>query len=185
MEFLPTLFTDGTFGGEKIGAGKWHTFEDIIARGDEIYQQMKELAFSKEPLSPDYFDHAGGEGEKQQVTDIVESIRRDEGRCFSVNLPNTGQAPNLPAEAVLEGPALATAAGLKPIAQRPLPPGVVGTLATRLAWVETVVEAAREGSREKFVQALVLDGWVKSIGMAHQLADELLAAHQQHLPQFA
>ena len=101
-----------------------------------------------------------------------------------MNLPNAGQAPNLPEEAVLEGPALATGAGLKPIGQPPLPSGIVGTLATRLAWVETVVEAALEGSRRKVVQALVLDGWVKSVAMANQLADELLSAHAEYLPQF-
>jgi alpha-galactosidase/6-phospho-beta-glucosidase family protein len=34
------------------------------------------------------------------------------------------------------------------------------------------------------VQALILDGSVKSIEMAEQLADELLAAHAEYLPQF-
>ncbi len=183
LEFLPTLFPDGTFGGQKIGT-EWHPFENIIAGGDRIYAQMQELALSDKPLPPDYFEHAGGEGEMQQVTDIVESIRRDEGTCFSVNMPNVGQAPNLPAEAVVEGPALAVAGGPKPVAQRPLPSGIVGTLATRLAWVETVVQAALEGSRDKFVQALVLDGWVSSIGTANRLADDLLQAHARYLPQF-
>jgi alpha-galactosidase len=45
-----------------------------------------------------------------------------------------------------------------------------------------VVEAALEGSRDKFVQALVLDGAVGSMEMAHALADELLAAQAEHLP---
>ena len=93
--------------------------------------------------------------------------------------------PNLPAEAVLESPAVAEGTGLKPILQRPLSAGLVGTLATRLAWVETVVDAALEGSRDKFIQALILDGAVGSIETAARLADDLLAAHARHLPQFA
>jgi len=84
----------------------------------------------------------------------------------------------------VESPAVADAGGIKPITQRPLPAGIVGTLATRLAWVETVVEAALEGSRAKFVQALVLDGAVSSLDMAKSLADELLSAQAQYLPQF-
>ena len=60
----------------------------------------------------------------------------------------------------------------------------VAMLATRLAWVETVVEAALEGSRQKFVQALVLDGAVSSLAVAEQLADELLQVQAAHLPQF-
>ena len=54
----------------------------------------------------------------------------------------------------------------------------------RLAWAETVVEAALEGSRAKFIQALVLDGAVNSLETATKLADELLAAQAVHLPQF-
>ena len=77
---------------------------------------------------------------------------------------------------------MADGSGLRAIAQRPLPSALVGTLATRYMWVETVVEAALEGSRDKFVQALVLDGAAGSMEMAHALADELLAAQAEHLP---
>jgi len=62
--------------------------------------------------------------------------------------------------------------------------GLAGTLATRFQWVETVVDAALEGSRDKFVQALLLDGAVDSVGMAYDLADELLGAQAPYLPQF-
>jgi alpha-galactosidase/6-phospho-beta-glucosidase family protein len=89
--------------------------------------------------------------------------------------------PNLPAEAVIEAPAIATHSGLKPILQAPLSAALAGTLATRFQWVETVVEAALEGSRDKFIQALVLDGAVSSLEQAEQLGDELLAAHQAYL----
>jgi len=183
LEFFPTLFPNGEYGGKKIGV-EWHPFEDIIAWGNRIYAQMREKAFSKKPLEQDYFDQMAGEGEHEQCIDIIESIRLDKGEVFSANLPNSGQAPNLPREAVLEAPTMATAGGMKPLAQQPLASGVVGTLATRLQWVETVVEAALEGSRQKFIQALVVDGWVNSIDMAAKLADELLAAQAEHLPQF-
>ena len=43
-------------------------------------------------------------------------------------------------------------------------------------------QAALEGSREKFVQALVLDGAVAGVGVAEKLADDLLAAQAKHLP---
>ncbi len=183
LEFFPNLFPAGEFGGKKIGV-EWHPFENIITWGDGIYQQMREKAFSKEPLAADYFDKIAGEGEHEQCIDIIDSIRQDKGEVFSANLPNGGQAPNLPPEAVLEGPTMATAAGMKPIAQPPLASGVAGTLASRLGWVETIVQASLEGSREKFVQALVLDGWVSSIAMAQELADELLEAHAERLPRF-
>jgi len=63
----------------------------------------------------------------------------------------------------------------------PLSPGLAGTLATRFWWVETIVEAALEQSREKFIQALVLDGAAGSIDQAVALADDQLAAQAQFL----
>ena len=182
VEFFP-----GLFGGEKQYFGRTLgvdgvSFEDVIAHGDRIYSEMCEAALSAGPLADDYFESVGGE--HQQVTDIIDSIRHDAGEVFSVNLPNRGQVPNLPADAILEAPAVVDAGGVRPIAQPLLPAGIVGTLATRLAWVETVVEAALEGSREKFVQALILDGAVDSLDTAGRLADDLLAAQAQYLPRF-
>ncbi len=161
-EFFPTFFPDGNPDGKLPPTERW-SFEGIIREGDRIYTEMREKAFSKEPLEPDYFEKNAGEGEHEQATDIVESIRKNLGKVFSANLPNTGQVPNFPPDVIVEGPAIATADGLKAQVLPPLPAGIVGTLATRFSWVETVIEAAMEGSRQKFVQALVLDGSVRDL----------------------
>ena len=180
-EFFPQLFATGKYYGKTLGVDIF-SLEATIAQGDAIYAQMREDALSSEPLPADYFQRVGGEHE--QVVEIIDSIRQDTGRIYSVNLPNTGQVPNLPEGAIIESPAVAEANGLRAIAQPPLPAGIVGTLATRLAWVDTAVEAALEGSRDKFIQALILDGAVQSVRMAEDLADELLAAQSAYLPQF-
>ena len=181
-EFFPQFFSAGEYWGRTLGVDAF-SFEETIAGGDRGYANMRARALSPDPLGDDYFRQFGGEHE--QVIEIIDGIRSEAGRDYSANLPNTGQVPNLPPEAVLECPAVADGAGLRPIAQPPLAAGLVGTLATRLAWVETVVEAAIEGSRRKFVQALVLDGAVRSLDGAERLADDLLAAQAEHLPQFA
>lgn len=181
-EFFPQMFAQkGSYYGKTLGVESY-SFEATIAHGDSIYDEMRSLAFSSKPLGKDYFSKIGGEHE--QVVEIIESIRRDVGRVYSANVPNRGQVPNLPTASIVECPAVADASGLRPILQAPLSPGIAGTLATRLQWVETVVEAALEGSRDKFVQALLIDGAVKSVSMAAQLANELLAAHERFLPQF-
>jgi len=180
-EFFPWLFPKGEYYGKTLGVDVY-SVEETIARGDAIYAEMQAQAFAEGPLPEGYFQRLGGEHE--QVMDIIASIRTDAGRIYSVNLPNRGQVPNLPGEAIVESPAIADAGGIRPIAQPPLPPGIVGTLATRLAWVETVVDAALQGSRAQFVQALLLDGAVTSIDQAESLADALLRAQAEYLPQF-
>jgi len=180
-EFFPQFFAGGEYYGRKLGVDAF-SFERTIANGDRSYERMRADAFAPGELDAAYFDRIGGEHE--QVVEIIDSIRRDTGRVYSANLPNAGQVPNLPAEAVIESPAVARASGLRPVILPPLSPGIAGTLAGRLAWVETTVEAALEASRDKFVQALVIDGSAGSLETAERLADELLAAHAALLPPF-
>jgi len=180
-EFFPQFFARGDYYGKKLGIDAY-SFADCIAYGDELYEQMSNHALSAEPLGPDYFDCIGGEHE--QAVEMLQSIRGGTGQVYSVNMPNRGQVPNLPYDAPVESPAIATTDGFRPIMLPPLPAAVAGTLATRFQWVEAVVEAALEASRDKFIQALVLDGAVESIDMAARLADDLLAAQAQYLPAF-
>ena len=46
------------------------------------------------------------------------------------------------------------------------------------------VDAALQGSRQKFVQALLLDGAMNSLADAERMADDLLKAQAEYLPQF-
>jgi len=178
-EFFPQFFRHGKYYGKTLGVDEF-TFEGTIATGDKIYEEMRKDAAGPQPLTEEYFKRLGGEHE--QAIDIIQSIRQGLTRVYSANLPNTGQVPNLPMQAVIESPAVTTVKGLSPIALPPLPAGVAGTLATRFQWVETVVEAALEGSRDKFIQALLLDGAVDDPAMASALADDLLTAQAAYLP---
>ena len=180
-EFFPQFFREGRYYGRTLGVDAF-SFEATIREGDEAYAAMERDALDSGPLPRDYFDQFTGEHE--QVMDIIASIRTERGLIFSANLPNTGQVPNLPRDAIVESPAIADGAGLRAISQPPLPSALVGALATRYQWVETIVEAALEGSRDKLIQALVLDGAVTSLEAAARLAAELLAAQAAYLPQF-
>lgn len=182
VEFFPQLF-----GGEKGYYGKTpgvdcYSFERCVDGGEARYGEMKSHVLSGDPLREKVFEKTGGEHE--QVCDIIESIRTDAGLEFNANLPNRGQIPNLPKDAVVECPALAGKDGMQPRQTAPLSRAILGTLASRFEWAEVTVEAALEGSRDKLVQALLLDGAVTSIEMAYRLADDLLAAQKEYLPQF-
>ena len=180
-EFFPQFFRDGAYEGKTLGVDAF-SFEACVEGGDRGYARMKELALSPGPLPDDYF--AGSGGEHEQVIDILDSIETDAGRVYSANLPNCGQIANLPPEAVVEGPAVADGGGLHALPVGPLPSGIAATLVSRLAVVETIVDAALAGSRDLFVQALVAEGSCPSLAVAERLGDDLLAAHMDHLPQF-
>lgn len=182
-EFFPHLFRgQKSYYGRTLGVDAF-PFEATIELGEAGYREMEEHAHAPGPLPADYFEQLSGEHE--QVLEIIESIRLDLGRLYSVNLPNRGQVPNLPPEVVVECPAIADSGGLRPLTLPPLSPALAGTLATRYQCVETIVDAALEGSRAKFIQALLLDGAAPSIQIAQQLAHDLLQIQSHYLPQFA
>ncbi|MCB9113900.1 MAG: hypothetical protein M9936_01080 [Caldilinea sp.] len=177
-EFFPQFFRDGSFWHKRLGVDAF-SFEGTIADGDETFAEMSAVALSDDPLPAEYLAQFGGEHE--QVMDIIRAVRTDSGLVVSANLPNAGQAPSLPQDVIVEGPARVDRHGVTALPQPALPAAITGTLATRYQWVETIVESALERSRDKFVQALVLDGAVSSIDQAAALADDLLAAQARYL----
>ena len=180
-EFFPQFFRTGHYYGQRLGVDAF-SFETTIAEGDETFAAMEKDAFDSAPLPADYFERE--EGDHELVMDIIEAIRHNRELVISANLPNEGKVPNLPFEAIIESPAVTRKGSLYMLQQEPLPSVLAGTLATRYQWVETIVESALEGSRDKFIQALVLDGYVESFDTATRLADELLSAQAPYLPQF-
>jgi len=181
-EFFPQLFRTGDYYGKKLGVDAF-SLEATTAHGDAVWEQMRADALSDKPLGEEFFGRFSGEHE--QVVEIIDSIRSDARRLYSANLPNRGQVPNLPHDAVIECPAIADGSGLRPIQMPRLDSGLAAALARPFAWVETVVDAALERSRDKFIQALVIDGSVSSLEMAERLADELLEAQRKYLPGFS
>ncbi|MDP6380173.1 MAG: hypothetical protein QF662_02405 [Phycisphaerae bacterium] len=180
-EFFPSMFPHGNHYGKTLGMNEWN-LEAKLKSGDEGYAEMKRLGLGPDPLPKDYFDASGGEHE--QVIDIVDSIATGAGRVYAANLPNGGRVENLPDEAVVETMATVDDAGFHPWDYGRIDDAIAATLLPHIAKVEVVVEAALAGNRDKFVEALILDGSCPSVRDAGLLADELLAAHSEHLPLF-
>jgi len=181
-EFFPERFPGGAYYGKTLGVDAY-SFERTIAHGDEIYERMAAQAAGEAPLDEAVFRRAAGEHE--QLLDILDSIAWDKRKTYSANLPNRGAVLALPANAILELTAAATGRALRPLLVPDFPPLLAAPLIRKIAAVELTVEAALTGSRALFVEALLADGCVSDPAVAGRLADDLLAAHKAHLPQFA
>jgi len=180
-EFFPERFPEGRYYGHTLGVDCF-SFEHTIAWGDQIYADMRARALGEKPLDESVFERA--EGEHEQLLDILRSIEYDERRVFSANLPNRGAVPNLPAEAVLELPAAATATGLRPLQIPDFPDPLAAIMTRKIAAAQLTVEAALAGDRRLFVEALLADGSVTDPEVARKMAEELLEVHREHLPNF-
>jgi alpha-galactosidase len=181
MEFFPERFPDGNCFGRPLG--REGNFEGIIERDDATYANMQAQARGEIPLDESVFQRASGEHTK--LLEILRSIAEDGRGMYFANLPNLGAVPNLPNEAVLELTAVATSRGLRAIQIPDFPDTLAAPLIRKIAAASLTVDAALTGSRKLFVEALLADGSMNDPSTAEKLADELLMAHKQYLPQFA
>jgi alpha-galactosidase len=178
-EFFPERFPGGAYYGATLGVDAY-SFENTIAHGDRIYAEMQEQALGRRPLDERIFARSGGEHE--QLLSMLRAIRTDSRAMFAINAPNRGAVPNLPAHAVLELPAVATATGLRPVAIPDFPDPLAAIIARRLASVELTVDAALQRDMALFIEALLVDGAIGDPAVARKLAGDLVDAQREHLP---
>lgn len=180
-EFFPERFPGGRYEGRTLGVDAF-SFEDTIAMGDRIYADMRAQALGDKLLDESIFRRSSGEHE--QLLSILRALRFDTRELFSINVPNQGAVPDLPLDAILEIPAVATATGLRPIQLPDFSPQISTLLRPKLDSIRLTVEAALKGSRVLFTEALLADGAVSEPGVARKLADALLDAQRAYLPNF-
>jgi alpha-galactosidase len=184
-EFYPERFPQGRYYGRTLGRDAY-PIDDRIALGDQWFEEMLAVARSPDPLPSSYFDNVPGESE--QLVAMMQSLLndpKDRRQVYSVNLPNGGAVPGLPAQAVLEMSAIASGGGFMALQSPALPTALTAKLLAKIAAIEVTVEAALSGSFDLFVEALLTDGSVSDPDEAASLARELIAAHKAYLPQFS
>ena len=100
----------------------------------------------------------------------------------AVNVPNTGLVPGLPDRSVVEVPARVDSDGLHPRAMEPLPEAVLALLRTQTSINHLLVDAFEERSRDKLLQALLLDPTCHSYHRAVELVDRFFDVQGDVLP---
>jgi 6-phospho-beta-glucosidase len=154
----------------------------IMAEVDEYWAHYREQAKADAPrLDPGR--SRGGILELELAIDVIDALVNDRRTTWPVNVPNRGGVlPDLPADLVVEVPALVSAAGIEPIAVDPLPRQVRGLLLGLGEYQALAAEAAWRGSRRDAVRALASNPLVGSLSLAEGLYGEMATAHRDHLP---
>ncbi|MGA8117689.1 MAG: hypothetical protein WCA46_28980 [Actinocatenispora sp.] len=143
-----------------------------IGEKSDLWDQLRAQARGELAVQP------GDNQEAERLVSIAEALITGEDLVeLAVNLPNDGKIPNLPAEAVVEVPALVGAAGITGLAVGELPPAIASVLSFRAQQQEITVEAAVTGDRRLALQALVLDPLVPDSRTARSILDDAAAAH--------
>lgn len=122
---------------------------------------------------------------KEQLADVCVALATGRACRLYGDVPNRGQIPFLPDEAVVETAVRVDRARLEGVPAGVLPRAVRSVVERHVAVHELTLEAALTGDRATALEAMSLDPLVPDPAVAAAVLDELLEAHRDHLPQFA
>jgi len=124
---------------------------------------------------------------REYASYIIDSLVTGTPRRFNLNVKNEGLITNLPEGSCVEVPCLVDGIGVHPCRVGDLPPQCAVLDRDSINVQELAVEAALTGSRRAVRQALSVDPLTSTLLRPHQarqMADEMLAAEREWLPQF-
>ncbi len=133
---------------------------------------------------PALLDQRGGAYYSEAAAALVTSLLTGDGGHHYVDVRNDGTLAGLPAEAVVEVPAVVDTAGPHPVPVDPLPPEMLGLVQAVTAYEVLTIAAARTGDRGTALRALLANPLVRQWDVAVPLLDALLEANRRHLPRF-
>jgi alpha-galactosidase len=91
----------------------------------------------------------------------------------------------MPEDAVVEIPAMVDAEGLHPVKVGALPEGIAALCNKQVSIHKLLVEAYKERSKKKLLEAMMLEPVVDSIDRAEKMIDEMLRIEKEFLPTFS
>ncbi|HEY4537161.1 MAG TPA: alpha-galactosidase, partial [Erysipelothrix sp.] len=116
---------------------------------------------------------------------IMDAIVSNKPLSVNVNVLNEGLITNLPNHAVVEVPCLVDANGIQPTVVGALPSQLAALNQTHINVHQLVIEAAVSRSKDKLIQAALLDPHTASelsIDEIKAMVEEMIIAHQDYLP---
>lgn len=155
--------------------------EEVQAIDAELLRMYADPALARKP---ELLGKRGGAHYSTAAVALISAIHNDRGEVHIVNVRNEGAIPDLPAQAVVEVPAVVDGEGAHPLPCGPLPPQVRGLVQAVKAYEELTVEAAVGGDERRALQALLAHPLVPSFSVAQGLWRALKEAHRSYLPQF-
>jgi alpha-galactosidase len=177
VEFFPGFLTEQSGWGARWGVKLTPISERETWQSFFISQLEKHLASESLPT------RSSGE----IVAPIIDSRIRNKTRAYPINVPNAGQCPDIPEDAVVEGMGLVDAEGVRPRDVVSAPPLLAEYIRRVSASQELTVEAALAGDRDLVFQAMLADPLASRIDYddVWRMTNELIDATAPWLPQFA
>jgi alpha-galactosidase/6-phospho-beta-glucosidase family protein len=176
-EFVPSVLTEQSGWGATWGI-ELTPMSNREKHQDEYIAEVDSVLAGKEELAT--WDSG------ELVAPVIDSLVTGTRRELPLNRPNTGQCPDLPADAVVESICIVDGDGIRgrDVARAPAP--FAELVRRHVAVQEMTVQAALTGDRALTQQAFALDPLAGrgDLRDTEAMVDELLAGTARWLPQF-
>jgi 6-phospho-beta-glucosidase len=133
---------------------------------------------------PKLLEERGGAYYSEAAAQLIASLSDGRGDVQVVDVEAGSAVPDVPADAVVEVPAVVDRDGAHPVGMAPMAPEMLGLVQAVKAFERLTIEAAVTGSRRAAVRALVANPLVRGWSVAEPLLAELLEANRRFLPRF-
>jgi len=130
---------------------------------------------------PEQLSQRGGAWYSEAAVDLLASLSGDRRDVQVVNTFNGATLPFLPADAVIEVPAVIGSGGAAPVPADPVQPLLRGLVAHVYSYEELALDAAVRGGRERVYEALLAHPLVGQADLAQGLTDRLIAENARYL----
>ena len=155
--------------------------EEVKRVEDRLFELYKDPALD---YKPEELSKRGGAHYSDAACELICSIYNNKKTEMVVSTPNNGSLSDLPDACVIEASAQIGAAGPVCKTWGTFPAGARGLLQLNKAMEQLTIEAAITGDYGKALHAFTLNPFIPSGARGRQILDEMLLAHEAHLPQF-
>lgn len=153
----------------------------VMAVEEDLFNKYQEVSLAEKPKE---LELRGGAFYSDAAVNLISSIANDKKDIQVVNTRNRGAIASLPYESAVEISAIITKNGPVPLATGPLPVAAEGIVQQLKAFERLTVQAALSGRYEDAYVALVTNPLVQSEALGRKALNDLLLAHEKHLPAF-
>jgi alpha-galactosidase len=176
LEAFPTLLAADAEWGARWGVHYTTIAERVEHESQYAHGLDERLADDQPPRWPSL----------EMAAPVIDSLVTGTSRTLPLNVPNTGQCPDLPPDVVTESMCIVDADGVRGGDPVSAPPFFAAWLNRIVAMQELTVDAALTGTRELVHAAMLLDPHAGTLGFdtIERMTDELIAGTQPWLPQF-
>jgi alpha-galactosidase len=177
-EFMPNILTADSGWGADWGV-HLTTIAEREKDQDDFVTSVDDQLAGRRPLTT----WRSGE----MMADVIDSLATGTERELPINIPNAGQCPDLPLDAVVESMCVVDEEGVRGRDRATVPPAAAELLRRQVATQELTVEAALTGDVALARQAMLLDPLAGrgDLRRTDSMTDELLAGTATWLRQFA